>query len=703
MTLGSHFIGRLISLPRYTKRAILMSLDFGLLCFALWCSYSLRLGIFYMPDSWQLLVVQLVAPILGIFCFHYYGLYKLITRFAGRRGALKICVSVAVSILGWLLLIYMTKFTLANVPRSVIVMYGLFSIIYIWTSRSFITYLLSDYIPNSYKKDLDQALPVLIYGVGEEGTQLYHDLDRSSDYRLVGFIDDNPSLWRQMLFGLRVNEPTSIIDLVRDHGVKEIFLADPTLTRRFKRDLLNKLASFSVKVKALPALHEIASGKVMISDLRSIGLEDLLGRVPVPAQQDLLEKTVQDKVVMITGAGGSIGSEIARQVISLKPKMFILYERSEFALYQIEYELRQKLQELVASTSPVPDIEIVRVLGSVLDDKLLRKTILTYGVNTLYHAAAYKHVPIVEDNPFAGIENNVFGTELTALAARDCGVDLFVLISTDKAVRPTNVMGASKRVAELVLQALADEPGNKTLFTMVRFGNVLGSSGSVVSRFREQIQKGGPVTVTHPEIIRYFMTIPEAAQLVIQAGGLARGGDVFVLDMGQPVKIVDLAKSMINLSGLEIADEKNPDGDIAIEFMGLREGEKLYEELLINENCSPTDHVSITRNNENYLSAAELAPKINSLRHSLDTYDTETLLSLLSEIVEGYQLSETVNELNNQSLQAKGLKNQGTDKMENSPKLVHNAQNQSIDKTTVSFGEQSHDPFQGEASSKPTR
>lgn len=693
MTLGSHFIGRLISLPRYTKRAILMSLDFSLLCFALWCSYSLRLGIFYMPDSWQLLAVQLSAPMLGIFCFHNYGLYKLITRFAGRRGALKICLSVAVSILGWLLLIYMTKFTLANVPRSVIVMYGLFSIIYIWTSRSFITYLLSDYIPNSYKKDLDLALPVLIYGVGEEGTQLYHDLDRSSDYRLVGFIDDNPSLWRQMLFGLRVNEPTSIIDLVREHGIKEIFLADPTLTRRFKRDLLNKLAPFSVKVKALPALHEIASGKVMISDLRSIGLEDLLGRVPVPAQQDLLEKTVRQKVVMITGAGGSIGSEIARQVLSLGPTMLILYERSEFALYQIEYELRQKIQEMATSNSQVSDIEIVRVLGSVLDDKLLRKTISTYGVNTLYHAAAYKHVPIVEDNPFAGIENNVFGTELTALAARDCGVELFVLISTDKAVRPTNVMGASKRVAELVLQALADEPNNKTLFTMVRFGNVLGSSGSVVSRFREQIQKGGPVTVTHPEIIRYFMTIPEAAQLVIQAGGLAKGGDVFVLDMGQPVKIVDLAKSMINLSGLEVADAANPDGDIAIEFMGLREGEKLYEELLINENCSPTEHVSITRNNENYLSASELEPKINTLRHSIDTFDAETLLSLLNEIVEGYQSSDTVNELQNQS----------SDQLENSPKLLRSDQNQSIDQPTVSFGEQSHAPFQGEVSQKPTR
>lgn len=651
MATGSTFIERLITLPRYTKRAILMSSDFCLLCLALWGSYSLRLGLLYMPDSWQLLAVQIAAPLLGVFCFHYYGLYKLITRFAGRRGALKICISVTVSILGWLLLIYMTKFTLSNVPRSVIVMYGLFSIISIWLSRSFITFLLSDYIPNAYKKEQDHALPVLIYGAGEAGMQLYHDLDRSTGYQLVGFIDDNPSLWRQMLFGLRVHAPDAIVMLVRDKGVKEIYLADESISRKAKRNLINLLAPFSVEVKALPALHDIASGKVLISDLYSIGLEDLLGRDPIPAKQDLLEKTVRSKTVMITGAGGSIGSEIARQVINLKPAKLILYERSEFALYEIEHELKQQAQQqgaLGSSSEPKLEdtIEIVPILGSVLDDKRLRKTISDHGVQTLYHAAAYKHVPLVEDNPFAGAENNILGTHLTANAAKDLGVELFVLISTDKAVRPTNVMGASKRVAELVLQALAEEDGTKTIFTMVRFGNVLGSSGSVVARFRDQIKQGGPVTVTHPEIIRYFMTIPEAAQLVIQAGGLAKGGDVFVLDMGQPVKIVDLAKSMINLSGLEVIDSSNPDGDIAIEFIGLREGEKLFEELLINENCTPTDHISIIRNNENYLSLEELTPKINELYNAIDEDDAERLLSLLTDLVDGYQISPTAQGLN---------------------------------------------------------
>lgn len=689
MATGSTFIERLITLPRYTKRAILMSSDFCLLCLALWGSYSLRLGLLYMPDSWQLLAVQIAAPLLGVFCFHYYGLYKLITRFAGRRGALKICISVTVSILGWLLLIYMTKFTLSNVPRSVIVMYGLFSIISIWLSRSFITFLLSDYIPNAYKKEQDHALPVLIYGAGEAGMQLYHDLDRSTGYQLVGFIDDNPSLWRQMLFGLRVHAPDAIVMLVRDKGVKEIYLADESISRKAKRNLINLLAPFSVEVKALPALHDIASGKVLISDLYSIGLEDLLGRDPIPAKQDLLEKTVRSKTVMITGAGGSIGSEIARQVINLKPAKLILYERSEFALYEIEHELKQQAQQqgaLGSSSEPKLEdtVEIVPILGSVLDDKRLRKTISDHGVQTLYHAAAYKHVPLVEDNPFAGAENNILGTHLTANAAKDLGVELFVLISTDKAVRPTNVMGASKRVAELVLQALAEEDGTKTIFTMVRFGNVLGSSGSVVARFRDQIKQGGPVTVTHPEIIRYFMTIPEAAQLVIQAGGLAKGGDVFVLDMGQPVKIVDLAKSMINLSGLEVIDSSNPDGDIAIEFIGLREGEKLFEELLINENCTPTDHISIIRNNENYLSLEELTPKINELYNAIDEDDAERLLSLLTDLVDGYQISPTA-----QGFNAERSK-------EDKPPLKEDEtlSNQTLSQTHSQTHNQTLDPFQ---------
>lgn len=641
------FIKFLISLPRYTKRSILITIDFLLLLFALWSAYSLRLGELYVPANLKLAALLTAAPVISIFCFHYYGLYKLVTRFAGARGALKICVSMAVSILIWCLLIYMSHFTLSSVPRSVIVMFGLLSILFIWGARSAMAYVLSDYLPGALKKSPNKAIPVMIYGVGEEGTQLYHDLDRTQNYELVGFIDDNKSLWRQMIFGLRVHSPQSIVELVKSSGVKEIFLVDPNITRRQKRELLTVLAPYSVKVKTLPALHDIASGKVLISDLQSIGLEDLLGRVPVPPQRELLDKTVRGKSVMITGVGGSIGSELARQVIGLGPVRLVLFERSELALYQIEYELGNMLKELrlrdgdqttgeERSDAPFVDCEIIGVLGSVLDEDLLERVMRKYEVNTIYHAAAYKHVPIVEDNQIVGVENNVIGTCNAADIANKVGVELFVLISTDKAVRPTNVMGASKRIAELYLQALANEKTTNTVFTMVRFGNVLGSSGSVVDRFREQIKNGGPVTVTHPEIIRYFMTIPEASQLVIQAGGLAEGGDVFVLDMGQPSKIVDLAKSMINLSGLEVADENNPEGDIAIEFIGLRDGEKLFEELLINENCTPTEHVSIIRNHEDFLPLSELSIKLAELRAAIDKFDTNQLKALLVELVEGY-------------------------------------------------------------------
>ncbi len=647
-----HFMERsrvaqyLISLPRTIKSAILMAADWSLLCFALWCAYSLRLGELYLPATATLFALLISAPTFGVLCFQYNGLYRMVTRYVGRRGAVTIVISVVISVLLWCLVIFMGQFTLSSIPRSVVVMYGLFAVLFVWGSRRVISFLLNDYISRSLNPDEVSARPVLIYGVGEEGRQLYQDLVRSPEYKLAGFVDDNETLWRQNIYGVKVFNPKQIESLIKSQKIEEIFLADPALSRKIKRNLINVLAPYSVSVKALPALHDIASGKVQISDLRSIGLNDLLGRRSVPPKQTLLLKTVREKVVMITGAGGSIGSEIARQVAGLEPTKLILLECSELALFEIERETRRVVQRQLArgEIEAEQKCEIISVLGSVLDEALISSTIQDHGVNTIFHAAAYKHVPIVEDNPFAGVENNVFGTRATARAAQQNGVEHFVLISTDKAVRPTNVMGASKRVAELVLQALAEENDTKTIFTMVRFGNVLGSSGSVVARFQEQIKNGGPVTVTDPEIIRYFMTIPEAAQLVIQAGGLARGGDVFVLDMGLPVKIVDLAKAMINLSGLEVADEQNPDGDIAIEYIGLRDGEKLYEELLINENCSPTDHVSIIRNHENFLAPKELDEKLLLLADAISDFDRKALEALLNEMVEGYQSSFIVSE-----------------------------------------------------------
>jgi len=639
---NSVFLTMLLGLPRYAKRAILMMLDFALLSLALWFSYSLRLGIFYWPEGASLWLLLFSAPVIGVLFFHYMGLYKQVTRFYGNQAALKVIMSVGLSVLVWCLLIYMAKFTLSAVPRSVIVMYGLFSVLFVWGARSFLSHFLRNLLSFGSKTINEHATPVIIYGVGEVSGQLAQELALSSTYQLVGFVDDNPSLWRQILFGVRVHDPQRMPQLVVQNKVKEVFIADQNLPRRKKRQLLNVLAPLDVQLKALSPLHKLASDKVLVSDLQQIGLNDLLGRAPVPPDQELLEKTVSGKSVMVTGAGGSIGSELARQIAGLSPCRLVLFERSELALYQIEHDLRQLIHDM-ANTGQInrdQSFELVCVLGCVQDKDLLSKTIAEHKINTVYHAAAYKHVPIVEENPFVGLKNNVFGTLHAAQAAMENDVDLFVLISTDKAVRPTNVMGASKRIAELCLQAFAAEKNTKTVFTMVRFGNVLGSSGSVVGRFQEQIENGGPVTVTHPDIVRYFMMISEAAQLVIQAGGLAKGGDVFVLDMGQPVKIVDLAKSMIHLSGLEVADENNPDGDIAIEYIGLRDGEKLFEELLINENSSDTSHKSIIRNHESFLPLKELQTHLATLEQSLDDFAIEQVRALLFDLVEGYHREE---------------------------------------------------------------
>lgn len=632
-TPGMGDLQQLLGLPRYVKRALLMFMDFSLMLAALWAAYSLRLWIFYWPDGASLMLLQLAAPVIGVVCFHYNGLYKLITRFSGNLGALKVVVSVCIAVLIWCLLIYMTQFTLSHVPRSVIVMYGLFSIILCWGARVFVSHLLRNLLPHGARRFKPGAVPVVIYGVNEVGNQLAQELVHSNEYRLVGFLDDSSSLWRQMLFGVRVHNPANILKLIEQHHVREIFLADQTMPRRKRRDLLNTLAPLAVELKALSPMHRGAISGALVAELRQIGLEDLLGRDPVPPDQALLEKTVKGMSVMITGAGGSIGSELARQVFVLGPQRLVLYERSELALYQIEQELADLGQERQQRGEPV--VELKAVLGCVNDGATMESTIETFEINTLYHAAAYKHVPIVEENPFAGLENNVFGTLTAARAAINGGVDLFVLISTDKAVRPTNVMGASKRIAELCLQALADESSGTTL-TMVRFGNVLGSSGSVVGRFQRQIEKGGPVTVTHPDIMRYFMMIPEAAQLVIQAGGLARGGDVFVLDMGKPVKIVDLARSMINLSGLEVMDDHNPEGDIAVEFVGLREGEKLYEELLIEETSTKTSHPSIIRNHESHIPLTALNTQLEALQKAIDQRERQAVEQLLLSLVEGY-------------------------------------------------------------------
>ena len=455
----------------------------------------------------------------------------------------------------------------------------------------------------------------------------------SHEITVVGFVDDDDRLHGHVLNGQPIYNPSDIEALTSTLHISDVLLAMPSLSRHRRNEILSQVRSARVAVRTLPSMNDLAQGKVSISDLRELDIDDLLGREPVAPNHILLTKNILGKVVLVTGAGGSIGGELCRQILQVGPSKLLLIEQSEFALYSVQQELEEKKARI--------ETELVPLLASVQDPDRMREIMSTWRPDTVYHAAAYKHVPLVEHNPAAGIKNNVLGTLHTAQAAIESGVTDFVLISTDKAVRPTNVMGASKRLAEMTLQALA--PVNTgTKFCMVRFGNVLGSSGSVVPKFRQQIRDGGPISLTHPDVTRYFMTIPEAAQLVIQAGAMAKGGDVFVLDMGQPVKIFDLAKRMVELSGLTLQDEQNPDGDIAIEVTGLRPGEKLFEELLIGDNPKPTIHTCIMKANEEFIAWEELEGKLNALEVALSVNDVGVIRLMMKQLVSGYIPSDDI-------------------------------------------------------------
>jgi UDP-N-acetylglucosamine 4,6-dehydratase len=626
----------LIEQPRWFKRIFLIANDMALLTIALWAAYSLRLSRFYIPESFGMILLMAAAPIIGVITFHLRGLYKLVTRFIGPEGTTRIYVAVIIAVLAWALLVLLSG--IKGHPRSVVVIYGLIAAGLIRLSRQWAGSLLLKAAPQHKPVSFDERKNVIIYGAGTMGIQLLRALNETGQFNMVAFIDNSPSLAGQVVHGVKVLRPGKIGKVITTENVKEVLLAMPSALRSERRAAIKALEPFPVVVKTLPALEEIASGRVEVSDLRPIEVEDLLGRDPVAPELELLTGHVKDKVVMITGAGGSIGSELTRQLLELGPKTLILFELSEVALYEIEMEIEELKWRRVKEPEapPLSDTKIVPVLGSVLDRKLVARIISSYDVEVIYHAAAYKHVPLVEVNPFTGLQNNTFGTLTLAEVAKEARVERFVLVSSDKAVRPTNVMGASKRLAELILQALA-EPHGTTVFTMVRFGNVLDSSGSVVRRFRNQIQAGGPVTVTHPEIIRYFMSIPEAAQLVIQAAAMASGGEVFVLDMGTPVKIDDLARTMVRLSGLEVRDDTNPEGDIAIEYIGLRRGEKLYEELLIGENTTGTSHPRIFKNSEPVLAYAELVAALERLDDAIQRQDEADLQEMLRATVEGYK------------------------------------------------------------------
>lgn len=561
------------------------------------------------------------------------GLYRAIFRYSGWPAL--ITVARAVGVYGLLYASIFTAIGVKEVPRTVGIIQPILLLLFVGASRALARVWLGDQYQSILKR---AARPkVLIYGAGRTGRQLAAAMANSHEMQVVGFLDDDDRLHGHVLNAQPIYGPGDLANLVSTLNISDVLLAMPSIGRKRRNEILSDMRSAHVSVRTLPSVTDLAQGKVSISDLRELDIDDLLGREPVVPNHILLSKNIVNKVVLVTGAGGSIGSELCRQILSVGPESLLLIEQTEFALYGIHQELEEKLPDLKT--------KLVPLLASVQDDQRMHEIMSTWKPDTVYHAAAYKHVPLVEHNPAEGIKNNVLGTLKTAKAAAENGVADFVLVSTDKAVRPTNIMGASKRLAEMVLQALAANQSlskTTTKFTMVRFGNVLGSSGSVVPKFRQQIRDGGPITLTHPEITRYFMTVPEAAQLVIQAGAMARGGDVFVLDMGQSVKIIDLARRMIELSGLTLRDEQNPDGDIAIEITGLRPGEKLYEELLIGDNPKPTSHPRIMKANEDFIPWSDLEARLSSLEVALNVNDVSLIRTMMQQLVPGYTPSDAI-------------------------------------------------------------
>lgn len=633
----------LLALPRSAKRAVALALDASLIVLTVWIAFYLRLdewvrlsgeGLF--QPMWAIAASWLIA--LPLFITH--GFYRVIFRYSGT-AAMQMVLR-AFALYGLLYASVVTAIGLSGVPRSVGIIQPLLLLLAVGASRALARYWLGGLYQNIFQRmNLPKAV---IYGAGQAGRQLAQAMAHGHEMRVVAFLDDDDRLHGHVLNGLPIHSPMDLRGLVETQGVRTVLLAMPSVSRRRRNEILSQIRNAHVAVRALPSVTDLAQGKVSISDLHELDIDDLLGREPVAPNHILLAKNITGKVVLVTGAGGSIGSELCRQILAVGPARLLLIEQSEFALYAIHQELEEKLAGLDVATPPV----LVPLLASVQDDDRMREIMSTWHPHTVYHAAAYKHVPLVEHNPAAGIKNNVLGTLRTAQAAAENGVSDFVLISTDKAVRPTNVMGASKRLAEMALQALAATQAGgmgvtgSTRFSMVRFGNVLGSSGSVVPKFRQQIRDGGPITLTHPEVTRYFMTIPEAAQLVIQAGAMAKGGDVFVLDMGQPVKIMDLARRMVELSGLTVKDEQHPDGDIEIAVTGLRPGEKLYEELLIGDNPKPTVHPRIMKAHEEFIPWAEFEAKLTALEMALNVNDVGVIRLMMQQLVAGYIPSDDI-------------------------------------------------------------
>lgn len=639
---------RLLSMRRRYKRLLQVSADILLIWLAVWLAFVLRMG---SDDLVQPLGghawLFVAAPLLAIPLFIRMGLYRAVLRYLDNNGLLTILKAVSLAALLLALAIYWYRDAPALVPRSLVFNYWWISLLLIGGLRLLMRhYFLGDWGDWKrarhmlrFTRDDDGLSRVAIYGAGSAGHQLAAALRRGRAMRPVAFLDDDDGIANRTIAGLKVYKPKHLQQMIDETGASEVLLAIPSASRARRREILAALETYPLHVRSVPGLMELASGRVKVEDIQEVDIADLLGRDAVEPRVELFERCIRGQVVMVTGAGGSIGSELCRQILTQAPAVLILFEHSEYNLYSIHQELQVRLD---------PAIRLVPILGSIRNPQRLLDVMRTWRVDTLYHAAAYKHVPMVEHNIAEGVLNNVVGTLNTAQAAILAGVRHCVLISTDKAVRPTNVMGCTKRLAEQLLQALSREveprlhglgcaQANRTRFCMVRFGNVLGSSGSVIPLFREQIRRGGPVTVTHPEITRYFMTIPEAAQLVIQAGAMGQGGDVFVLDMGEPVRIAELAEKMIRLSGLTLRSEHNPRGDIAIEYSGLRPGEKLYEELLIGDNVSATEHPMIRRADEQHMSWEALSELLDQLLAAVADEDCARIRTLLCQAVPEYR------------------------------------------------------------------
>ncbi len=625
------FIRSVFSASRTKKRIITLFIDSLFIITAFWLALIVRLDSFeplQRLDNWLLLAV--LIPV-SLYTFISLGLYRAVLRYMNSQAIWAIVLGTVITTVSLVLIAFIMG---VNIPRTMPFIFAWLCLLTVGGARVLVRAIIGKMTTN--KKE-----SVIIYGAGSAGRQLATALGAGPEYFVSAFIDDDATKQGSIIQGIPVINFQGIYELIDKRKISKVLLALPSETRSRRKEILAQLEPLTVKVLSMPGMADVVEGKAKLAEITEVGVEDLLGRDPVAPNNDLMTANITNKVVMVTGAGGSIGSELCRQIVKQQPTKLVLFEQSEFALYSIEKELGEYI------TNNSLNIELVPVMGSVQRINRIETVMMAFGVHTVYHAAAYKHVPLVEHNVVEGVRNNVFGTYYAAKAAVNAKVETFVLISTDKAVRPTNVMGATKRMAELALQGLAQEQGikHKTRFCMVRFGNVLGSSGSVVPLFRRQIKEGGPITLTHPDITRFFMTIPEAAQLVIQAGAMGKGGDVFVLDMGEPVKIKDLATKMVRLSGFEVKNDTNPHGDIEIKCTGLRPGEKLYEELLIGDNVGETSHERIMTANEVMLPLAELNVFIEALDVACHNFDHETIRQLLLDAPTGFNPTDGICDL----------------------------------------------------------